>query len=125
MRHLLAFTAATILASGPVLADAPGTMSGAGLSPSFRPGHHGHRPAYGARRIRVRGYGYGFAANGPVYGPEPPYFDGTGAASPSGGYGDAPIALSLYREAYIGRGLIYNVPPQPFLRSSNVISVRY
>lgn len=127
MRHLLAFAAATILAAGPALADAPGDASGAGPSVGHARVHHGYRSAYGGRGTRVRGsfQGYGFAAGGPGYGPEPPYFDGTGGASPSGGFGGAPVALSLYREPYIGPGLVYNVPPQPFLRASNTISVRY
>lgn len=127
MRHLLAFAAAAILASGPVWADAPGGSFGAGRSHGTRHVHGSYRSGHGGRILRVRGagYGYGVAAAGPGYGPEPPYFDGTGGASPSGGYGTAEVALSLYREAYIGHGLVYNVPPQPFLRASNVISVRY
>ena len=127
MRHLLAFAAAAILSMGPALADAPGDQSGVGRLRAIRHLHHGYGPAYGARHLRVRGSGYGdgYAASGPGYGPEPPYYDGTGTASSSGAYGTAPVALSLYREAYIGPGLVYNVPPQPFLRPSNVISVRY
>lgn len=36
------------------------------------------------------------------------------------------VGPPLYKEAYIGKGLIYNVPPLPVLPShTTVLSVRY
>lgn len=69
-----------------------------------------------------------FVPGGPGYGPEPVTYPGMGGALPSGGFmvsEPLPVAVTLYREAYIGRGLIYNVPPLPGFASQPVISARY
>lgn len=117
----------------PVLADSPPVDAKhprlAPAAPVYGPG-----PAWpGPRRLhRARRIG-GFAvAAGPVYGREPRYYPGAGGASPNAGFGalaPVPVAVVGYREPYIGRGLIYNVPPEPtwavWSRRSEVISVRY
>ena len=96
---------------------------------------HAPRPAWsGQRRVRrVHRYDAVAVSAGPVYGREPRYYPGAGGASPNAGFGAfAPTAVAVvgYREPYIGRGLIYNVPPEPtwvtaWSRRSNVISVNY
>lgn len=41
-------------------------------------------------------------------------------------YGVAPAEIVVYREPYLGRGLVYNTPPDPFVvRRQTVIRVRY
>ena len=41
-------------------------------------------------------------------------------------YGVAPAEIVEYREPYIGRGLVYNTPPDPFVvRRQTVIRARY
>lgn len=41
-------------------------------------------------------------------------------------YGIAPAEIVVYREPYIGRGLAYNTPPDPFvIRRQQVIRARY
>ena len=105
--------AALLAGAAPAAADAP--ASGFGRRPAVAhrplgplyappPRHYG----YGAPRHRHHG-GYRAIAAGPSYGPLPPFFGGMGndAAHLTG----TPVGLTLYREAYIGRGLIYNTPP--------------
>lgn len=41
-------------------------------------------------------------------------------------FGVAPAEIVVYREPYIGRGLVYNTPPDPFsVRRQTVIRARY
>lgn len=41
-------------------------------------------------------------------------------------YGVAPAEIVVYHEPYIGRGLVYNTPPDPFvIRRQTVIRARY
>lgn len=41
-------------------------------------------------------------------------------------HGVAPAEIVVYREPYIGRGLVYNTPPDPFvIRRQTVIRARY
>lgn len=116
----------------PALADAPPpSRRGTGAAPA----HHGPQAGWsGARRHRhhhgVRVRGYAAVSAGPVYGPEPHYYPGAGGASPNAGFGAVrAVAVVGYREAYIGRGLVYNTPPEPhwavWSHRSDVISVKY
>ena len=71
---------------------------------------HRPRPAAAMRRaIAITMAIGGYRSPGPSYGRMPPFFPGTGDAR--GHLDGAPVGLTLYREAYIGRGLIYNTPP--------------
>ena len=79
---------------------------------------HAQRRYVGARRDHF-GSAYGGEIS-PQYGAKPPFFPGAGGAAP-----DGPVLLAEYREPYIGRGLIYNVPPDPFYRSGYVVRAKY
>lgn len=137
MRLLLAASAALLAAAAsPARADAPPDRGFARrpvpsrleAAPALRRRAPDMRDVRIDRPRRHDGTGPGFIPRGPRYGAEPPYFPGMGGASPNAGFGafgPVPVAVTEYREAYIGRGLIYNVPPQPDFASSNVISVRY
>ena len=132
MRNSLALAALMVGLSvaAPAVADAP---AGFGRGPLV-----GHRPpppryapprhyGYGAPRHRHHGHGghYGYRA-GPAVGPLPPFFSSHGDAAAH--LEGAPVGLTLYREAYIGRGLIYNTPPtldRPGLGYGPVLSARY
>lgn len=118
MRISLAIAAfAAILAGAvPAAADAPAAgfgrrpaMAPRAIAPRYAPARpDGYR--YGApRRHHHRHYGYGPAALGPAAGGLPPFYTGMGdgAAYLEG----QPVGLTLYREAYIGRGIFYNTPP--------------
>jgi hypothetical protein len=119
---------AAALAAGPAAADAP--PAGWGRSPHSAsrplppryappPPRLGHRHAHHHRQG-----GYRIVASGPSYGALPPFFAGMGDAADHL-YG-APVRLTLYREAYIGRGLIYNTPPTLDVPNGGaVLSVRY
>ena len=75
------------------------------------------------RHVGARRHGFGPAHGGeipPHYGAKPPFFPGSGGAAP-----DGPVLLAEYSEPYIGRGLIYNVPPDPFYRSGYVVRAKY
>lgn len=113
--------AATLIAAGSASADAPPDRA-MGRYPVVREtmtyGAVPYRP-HRRRHVRSRGLGGGFAV-GPAYGPQPPLYPGYDLGAPSG-----PVAISEYREAYIGRGLFYNTPPQPYFPTSAVISVNY
>lgn len=92
------------LTGSPALADGP--------DPAVRP-HPGPGYGYAHRRHawhRHRGY------RGPGYSV------GSYGAPPAYGMVSGP---SEYTEAYIGRGLVYNTPPEPYWPSTDVISVRY
>lgn len=132
---LLLALGAAALAGGPAAADAPPrdmakrpVLNRPVLAPLAPDSGHAMR----VHRVHRRPHSVraAIAAVGPGYGPEPPYFPGMGGASPNAGFGNAlPVQVTLYREAYIGRGLIYNTPPEPQGQASyahsNVISVRY
>lgn len=113
----IAALAAALLGSAPVLADAP--VAGFGRRPATTPRYaparpHGYDYRYGAprhhhHRHHHRRYGHAPVMVGPAPGPLPPFFPGMGdGAAPLEGQ---PVGLTLYREAYIGKGLIYNTPP--------------
>lgn len=114
-------------ASAPSLADAS-PEGGYGRVRAARPyGWHGPRRHGWRRHGHGRG-GFAGGFGGPVYGREPALYPGLDAGSPNSGFGalsPRPVAVSEYREAYIGRGLFYNTPPQPYFPSSGTISVRY
>ncbi|WP_375460504.1 hypothetical protein [uncultured Enterovirga sp.] len=127
----LAAALAAASAAAPALADAPPERAyrRPHVAPFAIP-----RPEWtGPRRMRHghRHPGFAVAAAGPVYGREPRYYPGMGGASPNAGFGAvSPVAVVGYREPYIGRGLVYNVPPEPtwavgWSRRSNVVSVKY
>ena len=114
---LLAALAGAGLSAAPAQADAPG--DGFGRAP------YGYRHAAPRRHVHVRRRHYGGYAGyvpGPAYGPLPPFFAGTsdGAAHLHG----TPVQMSVYREAYIGRGLVYNTPPTLDVPGP-VLSARY
>lgn len=134
MRVLLAAFVLLAAAASPVVADAPPDRGFARrpvpshAEPILRGPAPSPRYARAIRPRRFHGPGPVFIPGGPAYGAEPAYFPGMGAGSPNAGFGafdPVPVAVTQYREAYIGRGLIYNVPPQPSLGATNVISVRY
>lgn len=111
----------------PAAADAPpdrGIRSG---TRDVSAGSHRWAGRSHARHAGHRHHGFRtYSGPGPAYGPR--YYPGYGNASSNAGFGalaPAPVAVTLYREAYIGRGLIYNTPPEPHWRSSTVISVKY
>lgn len=117
------------LSSGPTLADEP--APGFGRRPVHAP--PGHGPRY-APAPRHHGYGYGaprhrhfgYRPVGVGAGPMPPFYDGMGGALDH--LADAPVRVTLYREAYIGRGLLYNTPPtldRPGPGFGAVLSARY
>jgi hypothetical protein len=118
---VVAALAATCAAMGPALADAPphgyGSRARGWHSPAIR---HAHPVRRHVRHGRHHGDG-GFVA-GPGYGPLPPFFAGTGAAADH--LHGTPVTVTVYREAYIGRGLIYNTPPTLDVPGP-VLSVRY
>lgn len=115
------------LASGPAFADEP--APGFGRRPIHAAPAHGPRYAPAPRRYgygapQYRHVGYRPVVAGP--GPMPPFYDGMGGAVDH--LANAPIHVSLYREAYIGRGLIYNTPPtldRPGPGFGPVLSARY
>lgn len=127
MRVLLvpAALAAALLAIEPASADAPAAGFGRrpaqaappAYGPRAAPRHYGHgRP--------VRHYGYGRPPH-PHFGHRPfAYGPGDGAAQFEG----PAVGMTLYREAYIGRGLYYNTPPtldRPDFGYGPVLSARY
>lgn len=118
---VIATLAASLAAIVPASADAPD--SGFGRRPALV--HRG--AAFSPPAMRRDGYAPphrhgGYRAAGPSPGHLPPFFQGMGdgAAHLEG----ARVGLTLYREAYIGRGLIYNTPPT-LDRPTTVLSVRY
>ncbi|TDR85180.1 hypothetical protein [Enterovirga rhinocerotis] len=119
-----AFLVQAMLAASPALADAPpaGYRGHARPAPAYhRPSRLGHAPVRRHhRRYAASGRGY---AIGPSYGGLPPFYPGEGAAASH--LQGAPVMMTLYREAYIGRGLIYNTPPQTSAPRGPVLSVRY
>lgn len=126
------FAALVLAAASPSLADAPPDRGFARRPVPSRPDPILRGPAPSARYARAvrprRVHGPIFIPGGPAYGAEPAYFPGMGGGSPNAGFGafdPVPVAVTQYREAYIGRGLIYNVPPQPHPGATDVISVRY
>ena len=116
--------AAVLISAGPCFADAPpeqGARRGAPAS-RLRPVARQVLPArHQARRHGSRAFvaPYPVEPIGPGYGPLPALYPGYDAAAPAG-----PVAISEYREAYIGRGLFYNTPPQPYF-PAGPISVKY
>lgn len=130
----LALALAAAIVSVPALADAPPDARHAVPAPGAIAGHHPRTVSIAPRRMRRahRFDSVAVVAAGPVYGREPRYFPGAGGASPNAGFGaPIPVAVVGYREPYIGRGLIYNTPPEPnwtlvgWSGRSNVISVKY
>lgn len=114
---LLAACAGALLSAAPAHADAPGDGFG------YRP--HGYRHAMPRRHVHVRRRhygGYGGYVPGPAYGPTPPFFIGTGDGAAQ--LGGAPVRVTVYREAYIGHGLVYNTPPTLDVPGP-VLSARY
>ena len=112
MKMFFAALAALLFATMPAIADAP--PDGFGRRPVVAHRHHAPHYAPPVRRYgyggpRYRHYGYRPVAAGPALGPLPPFFPGMG--SEAGHLHHAPVGLTLYREAYIGRGLLYNTPP--------------
>ena len=97
---LCALAAFSILGAASALADGPGDSHGYGR-------HHGTH--YGHRWAMRRHHHHPRPAR--ALRPEPVVDSG----------------LVEYREAYIGRGLIYNVPPQPIYAAAygHVIRARY
>lgn len=125
LASLLASFVASLAAITPAAADAPSAGFGrravmAERGPAFRAPRM-RRYGYAPRHRHHYGHG-GYRVAGPSLGPLPPFFEGMGdgAAHLEG----APVGLTLYREAYIGRGLIYNTPPT-LDRPASVLSVRY
>lgn len=116
MRILLpiAALAAALSGTGRAAADAPAAGFGhrppamhRSFGPRYAPPPRRYGYGYGAPRHRR--YGYRVVAAEPDLGPVPPFFRGMGDAAAS--LGGGPVGLTLYREAYIGRGLFYNTPP--------------
>lgn len=110
---VLAAAGAALSLAGPARADAPPPVRG--YEPRAAPVVHPSRPRFRRHSHRVHA-GYRLSGAGPVYGAEPVYYPGAGGASPNAGFGalaPVPVAVSEYREPYIGRGLIYNVPGEP------------
>lgn len=119
---VVAALAASLAAIVPAAADAPAAGFGrrpvmAERGPTFRtpPRRYGYAP-------RHRHDHGGYRVAGPSLGPMPAFYQGTGEGAAH--LEDAPVGLTLYREAYIGRGLIYNTPPT-LDRPVSVLSVRY
>ena len=113
---VIAALAAALLNAAPAAADAP--APGFGRQPAAHRPHWAppaRRYGYGAPRRGHFGYGaphrrhFGYAPVGPGLGPLPPFFVGTGDAAAH--LQGEPVGLTLYREAYIGRGLLSNTPP--------------
>lgn len=121
MRPIILLLAALGAAAPLAPASADGFVEDGYRSGARRPALHG-RGGYAPQRWaerRVRRGGYARSYRGelaPAYGAHPPFFPGAGHAAP-----DGPAVLAEYREPYIGRGLIYNVPPDPFFASATVV----
>ncbi|MDB5592375.1 hypothetical protein [Enterovirga sp.] len=137
MKLPIGLVLATLAASVPALADAPPVdakrvrLGPPSAAVPMRAALPAYRPLPTARRAaRVHRFDRFAVAGGPVYGAEPRYYPGAGGASPNAGFAPpVPVAVVGYREAYIGRGLLYNTPPEPTWASwshrSDVISVKY
>ncbi len=132
---LVAAALAILAAAAPAAADAPPdrsfarrpvpSRSAADIRFGYGPERAVRRPVYRYHRHAGRGVpvvpGYGQG-----YGSRPALYPGYGEASPNAGFGyGQPVAVTLYEEAYIGPGLLYNTPPRPYWPSQEVISVRY
>lgn len=97
--------------------------------------HHGWRRAHAAPGWRSdRHHAWDAAVSAgtlnvtATYGAEPAYYRGTGGARSNGeifAVRSARVQVVEYHEPYIGRGLLYNLPPEPFGRSAAVVSARY
>lgn len=97
--------------------------------------HHGWRHAratHGWRSDRHRAWDAAVSAGTldvtATYGAEPAYYHGTGGAVSNGeifAVRSARVQVVEYHEPYIGRGLLYNLPPEPLGRSAAIVSARY
>ena len=117
--------------AGTAFADAPPDARHPVPPPGRVAPYAGPAPGYGRPRYGHRyrpTYGHAVMVRGSAYGPEPRYYPGLGNASPNAGLGVSHpqlVAITQYREAYIGRGLFYNTPGEPPWPSRATISVRY
>lgn len=121
MKHAVGAVAVlAALAASPAVADGP-DLAYRPHAPSYQ---RAYRSAAWHRRSTYPRHGYRRAAYGyrepgsdiGSYGPPPAY------GQPAYGFVSGPAE---YTEAYIGRGLIYNTPPEPGGSSYSVISSRY
>ena len=121
LKHMFCVIALALATTTPALAD--GMVDGPHGGGWARGGHgygHGRRgPRHHAVRHRGHAGGWGYGGHGGGYGGGH-FYAGAGAGAPFG-----PAVVAEYREPYIGKGLIYNVPPDPWAYMSGVISAKY